>query len=101
MSLLKVEIRDAAPAGINEKSGVARGSGRPYHMIEQDAFCTFPNGEVRRVTLSLEKIEEALPPGQYEPKPSAFYAGDWGSIAVSMRTKHWQRVEPAKLAKVG
>lgn len=98
MNGLKVEVREGA--AINEKSGTS-GRGRAYTIIEQEGFCTYPNGEIRRVQFGLETRNHALPPGTYEPKADAFYPGDFGSIAISMRAKNWQRVEAAAVRAIG
>lgn len=79
------------------KSGNAKASGKPYSITEQTGLVQFPNGECRRLALSLEANETPLAVGTYEPKPSAFYADRFG-IAVSMRARHWQRVEAARKA---
>lgn len=98
---LKVEIRTTGPDAVETKSGTSKRTGKAYSMREQHGFCSFPNGEQRRVTFSLENDEQPMALGMYEPKDSAIYAGDFGSIAVSMRARHWQPLAAVAVRKVG
>jgi hypothetical protein len=75
-------------------------NGKPWQIREQSALVSFPNGEARRLALSLEANDLALPLGEYEPKDAAFYAGKFG-IEVSMRARHWQPVAAVAIRKVG
>lgn len=90
---MKLKIEITAP-NATTKSGVK--NGKPWEIIEQGGMVTYPNGEVRRSRLQLESNDPDLAPGYYEPKETAFYPGDFGAIAISMRAKHWQRVEAPK-----
>lgn len=83
---IKAEVRNLE---VITKSGVSK-RGKPYSIREQAAMVSLPSGEVRRITLTLDDDAEALPLGQYEPKPSAFYVGGFGELMVSMRAHHWQ-----------
>jgi hypothetical protein len=87
MNELKIEVREAQ---INTKSGVSRKTGKPYQIDEQPAYVTLPNGEIRRVTLSHEAGDAPLPVGQYVPKASAYWVGDFGALSISNRAKHWE-----------
>lgn len=95
--MIRINISEAK---IDTKRGTSRKTGKPYQIDEQPAFVTLPNGETRRVTLSHEEGDAPLQPGEYEPKPSAFWVGDFGALSISTRAKHWQPVAaaPAKLA---
>lgn len=95
--MIRISINEAT---IATKRGTSRKTGKEYRIDEQPAFVTLPNGETRRVTLSHEEGDQALPVGDYEPKPSAFWVGDFGALSISTRAKHWQPVaaSPAKLA---
>lgn len=78
---------------IDTKRGTSRKTGKEYRIDEQQAFVTLPNGETRRITLSHEEGDAPLSKGEYEPKPSAYWVGDFGALSISTRAKHWQRVE--------
>jgi hypothetical protein len=82
---------------VTEKRG--NKNGKEWCIREQPVLVTLPNGEVRRLALSLEPNDAPLALGEYVPKDSAIYAARFG-LEVSMRARHWQRVEAAKLAKV-
>ncbi|HEY0491075.1 MAG TPA: single-stranded DNA-binding protein [Telluria sp.] len=89
-------IVDVREAKIESKTGVSRKSGKPYRIDEQTAFVTLPNGETRRITLSHEEGDAPLPVGQYQPKASAYWVGDFGALSISTRAKHWEPVAVAK-----
>lgn len=90
---LQIEIT-AANATI--KSGTSK-AGKAYRFAEQTGMVTYPNGERRRTALVLDDNEPDLLPGIYEPRDTAIYPGDYGSIQVSMNAKNWQRIDtPAK-----
>lgn len=97
MSLL-IEIRETK---IDTKSGVSRKTGRPYAIHEQSAFVSLPTGETRRVTLQHEEGDQPLQVGKYEPKPSAYWVGDFGALSISTRAKHWEAVKAAPVARAG
>lgn len=86
--MFRVTIKDATT---ETKSGVSK-AGRPYSIIEQAGIVELPNGERRRIPLTLENGEAPLQPGEYEPKTTAGYVGDFGSLVVSTRARHWQRI---------
>lgn len=90
---MKLQIEITAPTATT-KSGIK--NGKPWQIIEQTGMVTYPNGERRRSALQLEENDTDLQPGIYEPKDSAVYPGDFGAIHISMRAKHWQRVEAGK-----
>lgn len=90
---MKLQIEITAPTATT-KSGIK--NGKPWQIIEQGGMVTFPNGERRRSALQLEQDAPDLLPGIYEPKDDALYPGDFGSVQISMRAKHWQRVEAGK-----
>lgn len=92
--MIRVTVKEAK---IDTKRGTSRKTGKPYQIDEQVAFVTLPNGETRRITLQHEEGDQALPLGDYEPKPSAFWVGDFGALSISTRAKHWQ---PLKVAAV-
>lgn len=93
---LQVEIREA---NIVTKSGIGRTSGKPYSMHEQPAYVKLPNGETRRITITHEEGDPPLPVGSYQPKPSAYWVGDFGALSISTRAKHWEAVKaPAQKA---
>ncbi|MBD9368384.1 single-stranded DNA-binding protein [Xanthomonas sp. XNM01] len=81
---------------INVKTGTSRKTGRPYTISEQEAFVTLPNGERRRITLQHEDGDAALPVGDYVPKDSAYWVGDFGALSISTRAKHWALNAAAK-----
>ena len=91
MSLI-INVRESK---VETKEGVGRNSGRPYRIREQPAFVTLPSGETRLTRLSLEGDAAPLAPGDYQPKPSAYWVGDFGAISVSNRAKHWEPVSVA------
>lgn len=94
--MLRVTISDTV---IETKSGTAKRTGNPYSIREQPAVIDLPNGERRRYRIGLEGDEHALPVGQYEPKKSAFFMGDFDSLQVSNKAKHWELVKtPGKAA---
>lgn len=101
MSLI-VTVREAR---IDTKEGIGRRTGKPYRIDEQPAFVTLPNGETRRINLSHEEGDAPLPVGDYRPKPSAYWVGDFGALSVSNRAKHWEPAkaasQPPALAKAG
>lgn len=84
-----------AEAKIDVKTGTSRKTGRPYTISEQAGFVTLPNGEKRRITLQHEDGDAALPAGDYVPRESAYWVGDFGALSISTRAKHWQPL-PAK-----
>ncbi len=88
---MKLQIEITAP-NATTRSGIK--NGKPWTIIEQHGMVTYPNGERRRSSLQLEENDSDLVPGIYEPKDSALYPGVFGAIHVSMRAKHWQRVDP-------
>lgn len=89
---ISVSVRKAE---ITVKTGTSRKTGRPYTISEQEAFVILPNGETRRITLQHEDGDVALPAGDYSPKDSAYWVGDFGALSISTRAKHWQQL-PAK-----
>ena len=89
---LLINVREAA---IDPKHGTSRKTGRPYSIYEQGAYVTLPNGETRRVVLQHEEGDQALPVGQYQPKASAYWVGDFGALSISTRAKHWEPVKAA------
>lgn len=93
MLKLTVEVRESK---IDVKSGVSRKTGKPYSIAEQAAFVTTPTGETRRITLSHEDGDVALPVGEYQPKPSAVWVGDFGALSISTRARHWEPVAQAQ-----
>ena len=93
---LTIEVRDA---NIEGKHGTSRKTGKPYSIYEQPAYVTLPNGETRRVTLQHEEGDAPLPLGLYQPKPSAYWVGDFGALSISTRAKHWMIVPGAKSVK--
>lgn len=95
MSLL-IEVRSETIEG---KHGTSRKTGRPYSIFEQPAFVSLPTGETRRITLQHEEGDKALPVGKYEPKPSAYWVGDFGALSISTRAKHWDAVKAAPVTK--
>lgn len=88
--ILKVEVRDSK---IDTKNGVSRKTGKPYSIHEQPAYVTLPNGETRRITLQHEDGDPPLLSGEYQPKPSAYWVGDFGALSISTRAKHWEPVQ--------
>lgn len=90
--MIRINVRED---NISTKSGVSRKTGKPYSIAEQPAFVTLPNGETRRITLSHEDGDAPLPVGHYEPKPSAYWVGDFGALSISTRARHWQPVAEA------
>lgn len=97
MATITVTVREAK---IDTKSGTSRRTGRPYSINEQPAFVTLPNGETRRITLSLEDGDAPLQPGDYMPKDSAYWVGDFGALSISTRAKHWMPALPKSGAAV-
>lgn len=81
---------------ITEKRGVK--NGKEWCIREQAVLVGLPNGETRRLAFSLEPDDAPLPSGEYAPRETAIYAARFG-LEVSMRARHWQRVEAPKLAK--
>ena len=79
---------------IATKSGVSQRTGRPYSIHEQPAIVDLPNGERRAITLQHDLPEgPALGPGTYVPKDTAGIVGNFGSLEVSTRARHWQLPE--------
>lgn len=95
MNQLSISIRDTK---IETKTGTSRKTGKPYSIHEQAGYVTLPNGETRRVVLQHEEGDAPLAPGQYEPKPSAYWVGDFGALSISTRAKHWEPIKPASKA---
>lgn len=89
---LQVNVREAK---IDTKNGVSRKTGKPYSIHEQPAYVTLPNGETRRITLQHEDGDPPLLIGDYQPKPSAYWVGDFGALSISTRAKHWEPVASA------
>lgn len=92
---LQIEVREAK---IETKSGVSRKTGKPYSMHEQPAYVKLPNGETRRITVTHEEGDPPLLLGNYQPKPSAYWVGDFGALSISTRAKHWEPVKAAQKA---
>jgi len=87
-------------ATITTKSGVSGRTGRPYAIHEQPAIVDLPNGERRAITLQHDLPDgPALTPGSYRPKDTAGTVGNFGSLEVSTRARHWEKVAPAAAAK--
>lgn len=89
---LQIEIRDPK---IDTKNGVSRKTGKPYSIHEQPAYVKLPNGETRRITIQHEDGDPPLLAGEYQPKPSAYWVGDFGALSISTRAKHWEAVPAA------
>jgi len=66
---------------LGEKSGNAKGSGKPYHFYIQHAMCEL-NGERRRIQLTHDKPEDALEPGSYFVGPESFFVDGYGSLKL-------------------
>lgn len=83
-------------ATITTKSGVSGRTGRPYAIHEQPAIVDLPNGERRAITLQHDLPDgPALKPGTYRPKDTAGTVGNFGSLEVSTRARHWEPVPVA------
>lgn len=93
---IKITIQHEAIEG---KHGTSRKTGKPYSIYEQPALVALPNGETRRVTLQHEEGDKALPVGDYSPKPSAYWVGDFGALSISTRAKHWEAVTAKPVAR--
>lgn len=93
---LLIDVRDAK---IETKNGTSRKTGKPYSIHEQPAYVTLPNGETRRVVLQHEDGDPPLIVGNYQPKASAYWVGDFGALSISTRAKHWERVEAKTATK--
>lgn len=89
MQTLTINVRESK---IDTKTGRSRKTGRDYRIDEQPAFVTLPNGETRRITMQHEEGDAPLPVGDYQPKASAYWVGDFGALSVSTRAKHWEPV---------
>lgn len=71
------------------KSGVS-GRGKPYSIIEQQGVVELASGERRVIPLQLANGEQPLPPGNYVPKQTAGFVGQFGKLEVSTRVSNWQ-----------
>jgi hypothetical protein len=76
--MLKIEIKDVA---VEQKSGTARQSGKPYTIRTQSGWTSL-NGETRRVPINLERDQPAYEVGQYVLADSSFIFGDFGRLML-------------------
>lgn len=68
------------------------------HGVRADSavFLTNPcRPSTRRITLQHEDGDPPLLIGDYQPKPSAYWVGDFGALSISTRAKHWEPVAAA------
>jgi hypothetical protein len=98
MLTITIKTPGSTEKPFDTKSGISK-AGRPYTIHEQVGIADLPNGERRKVKLQLNEDKdgnvEFLRPGQYEPKPSAVYVGQFDALAISTRAHHWQAVKAA------
>jgi hypothetical protein len=82
---LRIEIKSPF---INEITGVAAKSGKPYHIRKQSGWAyTFdqngqPNPYPERIDISIADGQEAYPPGNYMLSDKCFFVGDFNALAV-------------------
>ena len=82
---LRIEIKSPL---VNDISGVAAKTGKPYHMRKQSAWAyTFDQqGGLQpfpeRIEISLADGQEAYPVGNYALSDKCIFVGDFNSLAV-------------------
>lgn len=85
-----IQIAIASP-DIREMKGIAKTSGKPYHMRIQTgyAFTISPDGVVSdfpdKFEIALESDQVPYPRGKYTLQPSAVYVSRDGRLNVSPR----------------
>ena len=89
---------------LRELKGVAKVSGKPYHMAFQDVYLhtVNPDGEIapfpEKVEHSLDKNPDgsftAFQPGEYTLQPSSVYVDRDGKPALSLRLTPLKQSKP-------
>ena len=95
MSTIKLHIENTH---IDTRSGVSPRTHNPYSISEQAGRLTLPNGEVRNVQVGVEP-GQPLAVGEYVPKSTAWFMDKFNEPKLSLRGKHWEAAQAARVAK--
>jgi len=80
--MLKIQVKSTA---VQLREGTS-GKGKPYSINEQEAWCDLPNGERRRVKISLEAKKPPYAVGDYVLSPESFMVDQYGQLNLGRIT---------------
>lgn len=76
---MKIEVKSVATT---KKSGVAKATGKPFEITEQEGWIDFPSGERRRVKIALEDGANPYPIGAYGLSDESFFVNGFGGLEI-------------------
>lgn len=83
--MIRIEVKNAT---VREKTGTAKGTGKPYSMRFQQVYVHgffqdgFPSDVPRATTIQLEDMQEPYPVGLYAIGDESFYFGDFDKFSL-------------------
>lgn len=77
--MLRIEVKSTA---LKLREGVS-GKGKAYAFNQQEAWIDMPNGERRKLTLTLDTKAQPYAPGTYELAPESFGVDQFGTLELS------------------
>lgn len=90
---MKIEVKPGANATVQAGT---RKDGKAFSLRVQEAWL-HAGGEIRRLRLTLNREQEAYPPGLYEIDESSYGVNRWGDLEV--RFVNLKRAAPVAAAK--
>ena len=75
---MRIEVKSTATT---TKSGTSK-TGKPYSIIEQDAWIDMANGERRKVKFSVEDGTKPYALGVYELDDESFFVNQFGGLEI-------------------
>ncbi|PID50320.1 MAG: DNA-binding protein [Proteobacteria bacterium] len=79
--MLKIEF---VSEEIVEKSGTAKGNGRPYHIRTQKGYAHIPGSRYPvEIGVNLSVDQAPFPKGFYQLQPSSFYVNKFKQLSLS------------------
>jgi len=80
--MLRIEVKDQH---VDERSGTAKASGRPYVFREQKAWLHGVKAYPVEAKISLDKDQAPFPAGDYTLSEKCFYLNRYGEVQVDLR----------------
>ncbi|MDY6948551.1 MAG: single-stranded DNA-binding protein [Pseudomonadota bacterium] len=80
--MLKIQVKSVA---VQLREGVS-GKGKAYSINEQEAWLDLPNGERRKIKLSLEAKKPPYAVGDYALSPDSFMVDQYGQLSLGRIT---------------
>lgn len=98
--MIRIEVTDE----LKVKSGIARGTGKPYEIVEQVGFAHLvgENGQAQKyptqVSIPVRKGSQPLAAGDYTLAPESIVLGQWGALDLRMVLRPIQSRQVPKAA---